>query len=135
VRISTKGRYGLKIILAIAKEKRGLTSAALSCTLDVSKVYLEQVLTLLRNAGIIISTRGSDGGYKLAKKEEAITIYEILLAAEPSVFEKTEGQNGVFDAELHLSVFSPLDAAIENTLSKITVSDALNAGGGAMFFI
>ncbi|OON93671.1 MAG: Rrf2 family transcriptional regulator [Candidatus Epulonipiscioides saccharophilum] len=87
MKLSTKGRYGLKAMIDIgiyAKEKpRSLKSV--SKRLDISESYLEQLLSKLRKENLVKSTRGSKGGYVLAKDAEQITVGDILRALEGSL--------------------------------------------------
>jgi Rrf2 family protein len=61
---------------------------------DVSVKYLEQIIPALSRAGLILSTRGKEGGYKLSKPARAITVGEILRAAEGSFVIETEDESG-----------------------------------------
>jgi Rrf2 family cysteine metabolism transcriptional repressor len=78
--ISTRGRYGLRAILVIAKDcKEGpVTIRDISRKQKMSVTYLEQILHRLKKAGLIESVRGAKGGYLLARKENKITVREII---------------------------------------------------------
>lgn len=78
--ISTRGRYGLRALLEIAKTpKEGPVNIRdISRKQKMSVTYLEQILHRLKKAGLIESVRGAKGGYLLAKKENKITVREII---------------------------------------------------------
>ncbi|MDR3336758.1 MAG: Rrf2 family transcriptional regulator [Treponema sp.] len=84
MRITTKGRYALRAILALAKlGKDGLPVSinTLSEQEDISSVFLEQIFFKLRKAGIVASVRGPGGGFCFAQPLERLTIKQILDAA------------------------------------------------------
>ncbi len=84
MKISTKGRYGLRAVIDIAihgvKEPVSLSDIAIRQ--DISISYLEQLIAKLKRADLVTSVRGAKGGYSLAKKPEEISIGEILRALE-----------------------------------------------------
>ena len=82
--LSTRGVYGLMAVLEIAKasEISPISIREISDRIDVSKNYLEQILNALRSSDLIISIKGKQGGYFLAKNAENITFGEIFRAME-----------------------------------------------------
>lgn len=88
VRISTKGRYGLNAVFALAKSEgnKPLSIKQISEGTSVPLPYLEQILIKLRKTGYVTSTRGAKGGYTLAKAPQNINVYELLLILEGEIF-------------------------------------------------
>lgn len=84
MKLSTKGRYGVKAMadLAINYEKEPISIKSISGRQNISEYYLEQLFSSLRKAGLIKSIRGSGGGYILGKAPRDITVYEILEVLE-----------------------------------------------------
>lgn len=84
MKLSTKGRYGLKAMFDIAlyatDEPVSLTSVA--TRQNISLNYLEQLISPLRKAGLVKSIRGAQGGYLLAKDASDITVADILYVLE-----------------------------------------------------
>lgn len=82
--ISTKGRYALRLMIDIAAYSNGnvVTLKEISNRQEVSIKYLEQVVSLLVKHGYLISVRGNNGGYLLAKEPRLYTAGDILRAAE-----------------------------------------------------
>ena len=80
MKISTKGRYGLRALidLAINMDSENVTIKAISERQNISERYLEQIFSLLRKAGIIVGRKGAQGGYSLGKEIKELTILEIL---------------------------------------------------------
>ncbi len=82
--VTTKGRYGLRVIVELARHT-GANAVALrdlGTRLDISEKYLWHVARLLAAAGLIRAERGAYGGYRLAKPPEAITLLDIVEALE-----------------------------------------------------
>ena len=84
MKLSTKGRYGLRALidLALYSENETASIASISARQHISESYLEQLIGKLRKAGLVVSVRGAGGGYKLAKPAEEISVGDILRALE-----------------------------------------------------
>ena len=87
MKISTKGRYGLRIMTDIAlNEKEGCVSIKdIANREELSEKYLEQIINLLSKQGLVKSVRGAKGGYHLTRDAKEITVEEILIATEGSL--------------------------------------------------
>lgn len=84
MKISTKGRYGLTIMmeLAIQYGEGPISLKSIAEKHELSEHYLEQLIAPLRNSGMVKSVRGAYGGYILAKKPEEITAGDIIRVLE-----------------------------------------------------
>ena len=92
MKISAKGRYGLAAMTYLACNYAAgtpITIVSISEKLGISKIYLEQVFSLLKRARLVNSIKGSQGGYQLARAPREITPYDILSSIELSLMEKT----------------------------------------------
>ncbi len=87
MKISTRGRYGLRAMLELAASdpKKPLSIQMIAQRQDISDKYLEHIFQLLRNAGLVKSIRGAHGGYVLGRKPDSITVGQILRAIEGSL--------------------------------------------------
>ena len=87
MKISTRGRYALRLMLDIALTGgRGPVSLRdVAQRQDISDKYLEQIITPLGRAGLVRSVRGAGGGYLLTRKPEEYTVGEILRVLEGSL--------------------------------------------------
>lgn len=85
--LSTKGVYGLSAMyqLFLAKTDKPMQIKEISAKAEIPQNYLEQLLILLRQAGLVNSIRGAYGGYLLAKNPQDILIKDILIALEGSL--------------------------------------------------
>lgn len=84
LKISTKGRYALRIMLDLAKhsEEGAVSLRTVAERQQITLKYMESIMSLLLREELVISTRGKSGGYKLTRKVEDYNVYEILHAAE-----------------------------------------------------
>ena len=82
--VSTKGVYGLTAILILAKEKNKdlLQIKEIATKGKIPQNYLEQILVTLKKGGLVESIRGANGGYKLLKDANIITVFEVLNTLE-----------------------------------------------------
>lgn len=84
MKISTKGRYALRVMidLALNNSKQYITSKEIAKRQEISNKYLEQIIAMLNKAGYLETARGNTGGYKLAKEPSEYIIGDILKATE-----------------------------------------------------
>ncbi|MBQ3427413.1 MAG: Rrf2 family transcriptional regulator [Clostridia bacterium] len=87
MKISTKGRYAIRLMLDIAKYSAGgnVSLKDVSARQDISLKYLEQIVNMLSHAGLVRSQRGAQGGYRLARSAEEITVGDILRVTEGDI--------------------------------------------------
>jgi Rrf2 family protein len=87
LKITTKGRYGLRALIDLAQysEIEPVSINSIATRQGISERYLEQLMTLLKKAGLIKSIRGAGGGYVLAKAVEEISVGDVLRALEGSL--------------------------------------------------
>ncbi len=84
MKLSTKGRYGLRAMIDLARysEKEPVSISSVAARQEISEGYLEQMMPLLKKAGLVKSIRGAGGGYILAKEMKEISAGDILRALE-----------------------------------------------------
>ena len=82
---STKGMYALRAMADLASHEGWVSLGDVSKRQNISRKYLEQVISLMHKAGYVQSQRGKGGGYKLTRKPEEYTLGELLRAAEGSL--------------------------------------------------
>jgi Rrf2 family protein len=87
MRISTKGRYGARAMIALAGryDQSLMRANEIAETQSISLKYLENLLSSLKAAGLIVSERGKNGGYALARPPAEITLYDVLSPLEDSL--------------------------------------------------
>lgn len=82
--ISTKGRYSIRILLDLAEHRNGgyIPIKEVAARQEISLKYVEKLMPALKNAGLIDSTHGIGGGYRLTREPDGYTLWEILRLAE-----------------------------------------------------
>ena len=87
MKLSTKGRYGLRALIDLAQysENEPVSITNISDRQGISERYLEQLMSMLKKAGLVKSIRGAGGGYVLAKNLEEISVGDVLRALEGSL--------------------------------------------------
>lgn len=123
--LTTKSEYGLRA-LSYLKDKYhiGPTNITeISSNLNLSKTYIEQIFRKLKNANIIESYRGKDGGYKLKRDPSEIIVGDIIriLEGEIKLTHKCDVKNCEVEDCASREVFSKIDKAVSNVIDKITL--------------
>ena len=137
MKISTKGRYALRMLIELA-ENQGegyLSLKEIADHQNISKKYLEQIIPTLNNSDILKTTRGIQGGYRLAKPASEIKVGDVLRTTEGSLvpvacleldpIECDRAQNCAT-----LPMWKGLSEVINNYLDSITIQDLLNEQKG-----
>lgn len=125
MKISTKGRYGLTIMIELAK-KHGegpISLKAIAQANDLSEHYLEQLIAPLRNAGLVKSIRGAYGGYVLANEPANITSGDIIRVLEGPI-SPVEGIEDEEPAKRELWI--RIRDAVRDVLENTTLEDLAN---------
>lgn len=132
MRISARGRYALAAVTILAEQYdsgKYIPVVSISDRLGISKIYLEQVFSLLRRGGVVNSIKGAQGGYQLTKEPEQMTALDVLSAVELPLFESAEQtvkeRAPEIESALKQTVFDVLDEAVSNVLGNIPLSDLL----------
>ncbi len=130
MKMSTKGRYGLRAMLDLAINS-GSGHVALNTIAerqDISTNYLEQVFSTLRKAGLVVSIKGAQGGYVLADSLNRITVGQILRALEGDLavvkVTDSEATNPVENC-LKTQVWDKINANIDKVVDNISLEDLL----------
>jgi Rrf2 family protein len=127
MKISKRGRYGMRLLLDLAEHgtSRQVTLMSVGQRKSLSARYMEQVAIMLRRAGIIRSVKGSAGGYMLAKPPDKITVGDALRALEgdmliidPPVAPETKMQRCI-----RKRVFAPLNDRIAEIIDGETIAE------------
>ena len=131
MRVSTKGRYGLRILLDVAVfEKQGPVALRdISRRQNISQKYLWQVINPLKVAGLLRATRGAHGGYVLAKSPQRISIRDIvdILEGPVSVVGCVQSPNTCDRSATCTarSAWSEVEAKINEVMEGITLQHLL----------
>lgn len=134
LRISAKGSYAIAALIEIGNQTalgKPVSTYNIAEKLGVSKIFLEQTITLLKKNNLLFSTKGKNGGYRLARAADSITALDILFAVEGGLFEKTETaglkQSPANVLVLEELIFNPLDKAVADCLVSVTLQNLQDA--------
>ena len=130
MRISTKGRYALRMLIDLAEhQKEGYVSLSdIARRQDISKKYLEQIVPVLNREGVLKTNRGFQGGYMLAKSPDQYTIGAILRLTEGNLA-PVDPSDGSYDSAgeyAMLPIWQELDRIINAYLNSVTLRDILD---------
>ncbi len=129
MKISTKGRYALRIMLDLSLNNNGnfISLKDISIRQEVSMKYLEQIISMLNKAGYLETARGNTGGYKLAKKPSEYTVGDILRATEGDlapIYCLSNEEECTRKENCKTRIFwKGLDDAINNYVDSVTLED------------
>lgn len=133
MKISTKGRYALRFLVDLAEHSED-GYIALKDVADrqhISKKYLEQIIAILNQTDFLLSNRGSQGGYKLAKAPKDYTVGEILRRTEGSLAPVACLETEINTCERQdecttLYVWKGLYEVVNNYLDNLTLQDIVD---------
>lgn len=132
MKISTKGRYAVWVMLDLAMNNTGeyIKVKEIAGRQDISEKYLEQIISVLNKAGYVKSVRGAQGGYKIARDPAFYTVGMILRLTEGSLNPVACLDDEVNECERcdtceTLGVWKELAAAINQVVDGVTIADLL----------
>ena len=130
MKISTKGRYAVRVMLDLALNNTGecIKVKDIAARQGISEKYLEQIIAALSRAGYVKSVRGAQGGYRLSKAPEDYTVGMVLRVTEGSLAPVACLEDGADVCERcdtceTLSVWKELAQAIDQVVDGVTIAD------------
>lgn len=129
MKISTKGRYGLRAVMDLCINSNGdyVSLISIAERQDISKNYLEQVFSALRKSGIVKSVKGSQGGYLLNGKTSEVTIGNILRALEGDLsVVKEEQSKSKIEMCIKMNLWDKIDQKLYQIIDNMTLEDLIN---------
>ena len=127
MKISSKGRNAVKIMAEVAKTDDFVSINDISRRQGITIKYCERIISMLVKSKLLQSMRGANGGYKLAKKAEEISILEILKATgdETKLASCTVGKCEKKEECDAMQIWIKLSGLINNYLSGVTLADLI----------
>ncbi|WZL71490.1 Rrf2 family transcriptional regulator [Clostridiaceae bacterium 35-E11] len=149
MKLSTKGRYGVKAMfeLALSYGEGPIALNNIAEKQNISIHYLEQLFSSLRKAGLVKSVRGAQGGYMLANKPENITVGDIIrtlegpLAPADCVIEDDKKECYKADYCVTRTIWQKIRDSINDVVDAITLQDMIddhkkmNSNDSYMYYI
>ncbi|CAM3517923.1 Rrf2 family transcriptional regulator [Paenibacillus lupini] len=139
MKISTKGRYGLTIMMELAGKfgEGPISLKSIAERNQLSEHYLEQLVAPLRNAGLVKSIRGAYGGYILSKEPETITAGDVIRILEGPIspVDFTE-EDDPAKRDLWLRIRDSIASVLDSTtLADLVTYQAASVDDSYMFYI
>lgn len=132
MRVSTKGRYGLRVMLelAIRHGSGPIMMSTIAESQDISRKYIHNLLTSLKAAGLVRAVRGAGGGYVLSRQPNEILLSDVVRALEGAFFpvDCVGDQSLCARAEFCVTreVWRDLGEAVEGVLKKTNLEQLAN---------
>jgi Rrf2 family transcriptional regulator, cysteine metabolism repressor len=132
MKVSTKGRYGLRAMvdLAIHSSDGHVALNAIADRQDISVNYLEQVFSTLRKAGLVRSVKGAQGGYMMAMRPSQMTVGMILRALEGKLVVVDETENTGADRSvqhcIQMMVWDVMTETVNSMVDQMTLENLVN---------
>lgn len=130
MKISTKGRYAVRVMLDLALHNTGecIKVKEIASRQGISEKYLEQIISVLNKAGYVKSVRGAQGGYRIARDPQEYTVGMILRLTEGSLAPVACLEEGADECELcdtceTLGVWKELYEAINQVVDGVTIAE------------
>lgn len=134
MKISTKGRYALRVMIDIAQhadENEYISLKDIADRQDISMKYLEIIVAMLNKASLVDSRRGKTGGYRLAKSAREYSVGEIIELTEGSMAPVACLEHSECTCEragecITLPLWKELDSMIADYLAAVSLQDLLD---------
>ena len=133
MKISTRGRYALRMMLDIAlhADEGSISLKSIAKRQEISVKYLEQIVTPLARGGLLQASRGAQGGYRLNRRPEDYTVGEILRTIEGSLAPVACLDGGETYCQrlgqcVTVEVYRRIDEAIDKVVDNITLQDLVD---------
>ncbi len=137
MKISLKVEYACRVLTQLAR-RYGATQLShiddLASVESVPANYLVQILNELRNGGLLMSRRGKQGGYALARPPGEITLLQIVQVVDADMLEERSGSQGESGQTVN-DVWARIGRTFESEMKAITLEDMLPKGSANMYYI
>lgn len=122
MKLSSKSLTAIKMFIDLGEhyEEGFIALNDIASRKDVSKKFLEQIVILYKKSGLLVGSRGNQGGYRLAKRPAQITLKDIIEISENSLFEEQIEGNLIKD------ILKGMDKKIDEYFSSITLSSLVD---------
>jgi Rrf2 family protein len=129
MRLTARADYAVRACLELARAGVTTPIDVLAARQDVSAAFLERILAELRRAGVVTSTRGARGGYRLARPADAVTLGDVVRAVDgPLVWVRGERPSELTypgAAAALVPVWVALRASVREVLDRVTLADVV----------
>ena len=137
MKLTVKLEYACRALAQLAKRFEQGDVSSIEELANVERIpakYLAQILSELRNGGLVESRRGKQGGYLLAKAPDQVTLYEVILLIEGDMFSETSKAVGD-SGEAVAKAWSDIQGVFEEGARSITLADLAVRENQEMYYI
>ena len=137
MKLSHKLEFACRVLAQLALTRGHSKLAHIDALSEAEKIpanYLVQILNELRNAGLITSKRGKQGGYALSRAPDKIELSDIVKAIEPELM-GCRFEAGGHSGERVAEVWSEISDCLEEKIKSYTLQDIVVASPGEMYYI
>ena len=131
MKVSTRGRYGLRLLVDLAEHDsdQPVALSQVAARQGLSEKYLQQVALLLTRGGYLASVKGAGGGYLLSRKSELILIYDVLDLLEGNIAfaEIPQKEETAIQRCIRIHFFQKLDEKVAQPFEGVTLADVTKA--------
>ena len=139
MKISTKGRYSLLVMIDLTENKSDdfIPLRDIAKRQDISEKYLESIIKLLVKHKLVVGLRGKGGGYKLTRHPSDITVGEVLRIAEENIMIDDEDTESMYRTSEYrtIDMWSNLSKMINDYFDNISIADLIVEDPGNDFVI
>lgn len=122
MKLSTKSRYAIRSLVSIASSPHVVPISEISKEQEISERYLELIFARLKQANLLKSLRGSQGGYLLARTADRITLHDVMRATEKNLnIVKSTTRPDTLDRLLSEELWTPINQDLIRYLKSITI--------------
>jgi Rrf2 family protein len=130
VYISAKVDYAVRALCTLADAKGPVTAESLATSQGLPAKFLESILNDMRRAGLLLSQRGADGGYRLSRPATEITVADVIRPLDGPLAEvrglRPEAASYEGSAEHLQSVWVAVRASLRAVLEQVTIADIVS---------
>ncbi len=135
MKLSTKGRYGLRAMVDLAVNSAGdhVSLCSIAERQNISENYLEQVFSILRKAGLVKSVKGAQGGYILSDPPSSTKVGTILRALEGNLSvvdedaEESDSSSKSIQNCIKIHVWDKMNESLNKVVDSLTLEDLVDA--------
>lgn len=138
MKMSTKGRYGLRVMIELALNlgQGPILTETIAKNQQISEKYIHLLVRQLKDSGLIKAARGRNGGYFIAREPDEITVLEVVNAMEGKITVVECTSNSAYcdrdDCCIARDLWTTLSEVIEEALEKVTIGELARQQAGLL---
>ena len=142
MKISTKGRYAIRVLLDLAEHNNGefIPLMDIANRQEISEKYLESIVNTLVRSGFVTGLRGKGGGYRLSRPADQIVVYDVLTSTEGTLvpvacLDRDSKPCARMSGCQTLPLWKGLNEVVTDYLNRFTVQDLMRQSGDGFDYV